>query len=117
MAEEENGHLRQLIERFGTHIPLVRRADVTGSIARKPLWQVRPLGVAAVRRQVALMERDAERPYRQAAGRSTDAAARKLLGHISAEGVCTSTVPARPRKALARRRSRPRSRGGASCSR
>lgn len=91
MAEEENGHRRQLLDvfaaRFGTHIPLVRRADVKGNIARKPVWQVRPLGVGAVRRQAALMERDAERFYRKAAGRSTDAAARKLLGDIAEDEV------------------------------
>ncbi len=84
MAIEEDGHRRQLIDlfvsRFGDHIPLVRRQDVRGNIARKPVWQVRPLGVDAVRRQAALMERDAERFYRQAAGRSTDAGIRKLSG-------------------------------------
>ena len=87
MAIEEDGHRRQLIDlfvgRFGDHIPLVRRQDVRGNIARKPVWQVRSLGVDAVRRQAALMERDAERFYRQAAGRSTDAGIRKLLGDLA----------------------------------
>jgi len=87
MAAEESEHRRQLIDtfagRFGDHIPLVRRQDVRGTIARKPVWQVRPLGVDAVRRQAAAMERDAERFYRQAAGRSTDAAIRKLLGDLA----------------------------------
>ena len=87
MAGEENEHRRRLIDlfvtRFGAHVPLVRRADVKGNIARKPVWQVRPLGVGAVRRQAALMERDAERFYRQAAARSTDAAVRRLLGDIA----------------------------------
>ncbi len=87
MAVEENGHRRQLIDtftsRFGDHIPLVRRQDVRGNIARKPVWQVRALGVAAMRRQAAEMERDAERFYRQAAARSTDAGARKLLGDLA----------------------------------
>ncbi|WP_237478526.1 iron exporter MbfA [Lichenibacterium dinghuense] len=89
MAAEENEHRRRLIDtftgRFGDHIPLVRRADVKGNIARRPPWQVRPLGVAAVRRQAAAMERDAERFYRQAAARSTDAGTRKLLGDIAAD--------------------------------
>jgi rubrerythrin len=87
MAAEESEHRRQLIDtfanRFGDHIPLVRRQDVRGTIARKPLWQVRPLGVDAVRRQAAAMERDAERFYRQAASRTTDAAIRKLLGDLA----------------------------------
>ena len=87
MAVEESGHRRQLIDlfvaRFGDHIPLVRRQDVRGNVARKPVWQVRPLGVEAVRRHAAQMERDAERFYRQAAARSTDAAVRKLLGDLA----------------------------------
>ena len=87
MAIEENDHRRQLIDvfvsRFGDHVPLVRRQDVRGNIARKPVWQVRPLGVEAVRNQAAQMERDAERFYRQAAGCSTDAAVRKLLGDLA----------------------------------
>ena len=87
MAVEENDHRRQLIDtysaRFGGHIPLVRRADVKGNIARKPVWQVRALGVDAMRRQAAEMERDAERFYRQAAARATDASVRKLLGDLA----------------------------------
>ena len=87
MAAEENEHRRQLIAlfagRFGDHIPLVRRGDVRGNVARKPAWQVRPLGVEAVRRQAAEMERDAERFYRRAAARSTDVAVRKLLGDLA----------------------------------
>ncbi len=87
MAGEESEHRRQLIdlfvEKFGDHIPLVRRQDVRGTVPRKPVWQVRPLGIEAVRRQAAQMERDAERFYREAALRSTDAAVRKLLGDLA----------------------------------
>ena len=87
MAAEENEHRRQLIDtfqsRFGRHIPLVRRQDVRGSIARKSVWQVRARGVDAMRRQAAEMERDAERFYRAAAARSTDAGVRKLLGDLA----------------------------------
>jgi rubrerythrin len=87
MAEEESEHRRQLIDlfvsRFGTHIPLVRRQDVRGNIARKAVWQVRAQGIEAVRRTAASMERDAERFYRQAASRSTDAGIRKLLGDLA----------------------------------
>ncbi len=87
MAVEENEHRRQLIElfrtRFGEHIPLVRRQDVHGNIARKPVWQVRARGVAAMRRQAAEMERDAERFYRQGAARTSDAGTRKLLGDLA----------------------------------
>ena len=87
MAAEEGDHRRQLIDmfsdRFGAHIPLVRRQDVRGTVARKPVWQVRPLGVETVRRQAVLMEREAERFYRQAASRSTDAGVRRLLGDLA----------------------------------
>ena len=55
MAEEENSHRRQLIdlyrEKFGEHIPLVRRHDVKGFLHHEPLWMLRPLGLAKVRRQ------------------------------------------------------------------
>ena len=87
MAAEENGHRRQLIglfeARFGAHIPLVRRHDIRGGLARKAVWQVRARGVDAMRQQAAGMERDAERFYRAAAARSTDAGTRRLLGDLA----------------------------------
>jgi erythrin-vacuolar iron transport family protein len=87
MAKEEDGHRRLLIdkfvEKFGTHIPLVRRHHIRGYIQRKPLWQVRPLGIAAVRRQAVQMEEEAGRFYREAASRTTDAGIRKLLGDLA----------------------------------
>lgn len=88
MAEEESEHRRQLIDayvnRFGSHIPLVRRQDVRGFVARRPAWQVFPLGVEAVRRQARQMEADAGRFYQQAASRTSDAGTRKLLGDLAA---------------------------------
>ena len=48
MRVEESGHRRRLMElyheRFGDHIPLIRRQDVRGFVERKPVWLVRPLG-------------------------------------------------------------------------
>ena len=88
MAAEEHEHRRRLIDtfvdRFGSHIPLVRRQDVRGAPARKPAWQVRPLGIEAVRRQVHQLEVEASRFYTEAASRTTDAAVRKLLGDLAA---------------------------------
>ncbi|WP_158813682.1 iron exporter MbfA [Methylocapsa sp. S129] len=88
MAAEENAHRRQLIDlfvqKFGDHIPLVRRQDVRGWVQRRPIWQLRPLGVDVVRRQARQMEQDAARFYQQAASRTTDAAIRKLLGDLAA---------------------------------
>jgi rubrerythrin len=88
MAHEEDEHRRSLIdtyvERFGSHIPLIRRQDVSGFVARRPVWQFRPLGVDVVRRQARQMEIDAARFYQQAAGRASDATIRKLLGDLAA---------------------------------
>ena len=88
MAAEEDEHRRRLIDtfagRFGTHIPLVRRQDVRGTPARRPAWQVRPLGIDAVRRHVRQMEMDAGRFYQRAAERTSDAGTRRLLGDLAA---------------------------------
>ena len=87
MAAEENEHRRWLIdlyrEKFGEHIPLVRRQDVRGFVARKPVWQTQPLRLDVVRRQAEQMEFEAARFYRQAAARSQDASIRKLLGDLA----------------------------------
>ncbi len=87
MAAEENTHRRRLIDlfvlKFGEHIPLIRRQDIRGYISRKPIWQTRPLGVDAVRARVREMEQDAERFYRLALERTSDAAIRKLLGDLA----------------------------------
>ena len=83
MAEEESGHRRMLIdlyrERFGEHIPLVRREDVRGFVRRKPIWLTRPLGVEAVRRRAEELEQETANFYREAAKQVTDASIRKLL--------------------------------------
>src|SRR5258708_18208050 len=51
MRAEEVGHRDRLFdqfrERFGEHIPLIRRENVKGFLHRKPLWLVRALGVHA----------------------------------------------------------------------
>ena len=88
MVAEEDTHRRWLIDayvaKFGNHIPLVRRQDVRGSVVRKPAWQVRPLGIDAIRRHARQMEVDASRFYGEAAGRTSDATIRKLLGDLAA---------------------------------
>ncbi|RBP18205.1 rubrerythrin [Roseiarcus fermentans] len=88
MAAEENGHRRQLIDlfvkKFGEHIPLIRRQDIRGYIPQTPVWQVRPLNLEAVRAHASKMEKGAARFYREAIGRTSDAAIRKLLGDLAA---------------------------------
>ena len=88
MAAEENDHRRMLFDlfvaKFGDHIPLIRRQDVRGWVQRKPIWQLRPLGVDAVRKQARQMENDAADFYRKAATQTSDAAIRKLMGDLAA---------------------------------
>src|SRR5713226_968151 len=52
MRAEETGHRQRLLElfrrRFGEHIPLIRRQDVRGFVARQPIWLLRPLGLERV---------------------------------------------------------------------
>ena len=87
MRAEENRHRASLIEtyrqRFGEHIPLIRRQDVKGFVQRRPIWLVRPLGVDAVRRQAEVMELEARRFYERAIGQVSDAGVRKLLGDLA----------------------------------
>jgi len=89
MRAEEDGHRHRLLdlyrERFGDHVPLIRRQDVKGFVGRKPVWLVRPLGLAAARKQTALMEAETRRFYEAAARRTTDAGIRQLLGDLAEE--------------------------------
>jgi rubrerythrin len=87
MSAEENEHRRSLLdlyaEKFGDHIPLIRRQDVRGFTTRRPVWQLKTLGIEAVRQSARQMEIESSRFYRHAAGISTDAAIRKLLGDLA----------------------------------
>ena len=87
MAAEEDEHRRWLIDlyrqKFGEHIPLIKREHVRGFYQRKPVWQLQPLNLDAVRRQAEEMEFDSAQFYRRAAARSTDASIRKLLGDLA----------------------------------
>src|SRR5690349_18408646 len=73
MRTQEAGHRNSLIdtyrERFGEHIPLIRRQDVKGFVDRRPMWLVRPLGLNAVRKQVEIMEMETRRFYERALDR------------------------------------------------
>ncbi|MBI5838258.1 MAG: rubrerythrin [Candidatus Eisenbacteria bacterium] len=89
MRAEEDRHRHRLIElhreKFGEHIPLIRRQDVKGFVQRTALWRVRPLGLPAVRRQVALMELETKRVYETALRQARDAGVRQLLGDLAEE--------------------------------
>ena len=89
MRNEESTHRRKLIElhqqKYGDHIPLVRRQDIRGFVQRKPTWMVRPLGLDMVRKQAAAMEIESRRFYEKAAARSQDASIRQLLDDLAQE--------------------------------
>ncbi len=87
MQAEESHHRASLLEtyrqRFGEHIPLIRRQDIKGFIRRRPIWLVRPLGIHAVRKQVEIMELETRRFYERAGAAVSDASVRKLLGDLA----------------------------------
>jgi rubrerythrin len=89
MRIEEDGHRHRLLElyrqKFGEHIPLIRRQDVGGFVSRTPVWLVRPLGLAVVRKQTETMELETRRFYEKAARRATDVSIRQLLGDLAEE--------------------------------
>ncbi len=88
IQREEAEHRKRLIERyrarFGEHIPLIHRGDVRGFVRRRPVWLMRALSVAQVRRQVGVMELESRRFYEVAATRTEDAATRQLLDDLAA---------------------------------
>jgi len=87
MAAEENDHRRQLLElyreKFGEHIPLIRKQDIRGFIRHKPVWQMFPLNLNAVRDMAESMEEETALFYRRSAARSQDVSIRKLLGDLA----------------------------------
>jgi rubrerythrin len=89
MSEEENGHRHRLIDsyrqKFGEHIPLIRRQDVKGFYTRKPLWLTANLSVAMIRNEIETMEDQARHFYEAAIAQTTDAGVRQLLGDLAAE--------------------------------
>jgi len=89
MRAEEVVHRDRLLamfrQRFGEHIPLIRRENVKGFLQRKPVWLIRPLGVKVARKQAEVMEMEASRFYARAASRTTDASMRELLNKLGDE--------------------------------
>ena len=89
MADEESGHRHRLLdiyrEKFGEHVPLIRRQDVEGFNIRRPSWLATSLRPEKAREEAAIMEQDARRFYEAAAQKSGDAAVRQLLGDLANE--------------------------------
>jgi rubrerythrin len=88
MAQEEIGHHDMLLDlyrkKFGDFLPLIRRQDVKGFVARRPIWLNRPLGLDAVRKYAEEMEFETARFYRKAAEGAHDDAVRDLLTRLAA---------------------------------
>ncbi len=89
MAEEERGHRHRLLElyeqRFGAHLPPIRREDVRGFLRRRPIWLTKNLPLDTIRKEVETMELQAERFYARAAEQAQDVGVRRLLGDLAEE--------------------------------
>jgi erythrin-vacuolar iron transport family protein len=89
MADEERGHRHRLLElyeqRFGPHLPPIRREDVKGFLRRRPIWLTKNLSLDTIRKEVETMELQAERFYAKASERAEDVGVRRLLGDLAEE--------------------------------
>src|ERR1700741_280218 len=87
MRQEESTHRARLLDRyhrrFGDHVPLIRRQDVRGFVARRSPWFVRSLGPEVIRRQAEAAEVESRRFYERAAARTTDPETRQLLDDLA----------------------------------
>ncbi|HEY7386427.1 MAG TPA: ferritin family protein [Beijerinckiaceae bacterium] len=87
MAEEERGHrdsLYQLYrERFGEHLPPIRREDVRGFLRRRTPWWEPSLDLDKMRGEAELMERQAANFYEKSASQTTDVSLRQLFTHLA----------------------------------
>ena len=87
MEEEEIEHRAWLIglhkEKFGDHIPLVRRQDVRGFTNPAPIWLHQPMDIERIRAQSSALEEEAHRFYAAAAAQANDAGIKKLLGDLA----------------------------------
>src|ERR1700754_775698 len=89
MAEEERGHRHRLLEmyeqRFGQHLPPIRREDVRGFLRRRPVWLTKNLPLDTIRKEVETMEQQAEAFYAKASEQADDVCVRRLLGDLAEE--------------------------------
>src|SRR4029079_16261090 len=76
MSEEERGHRHRLLElyeqRYGAHLPPIRRDDVRGFLKRRPIWLTKNLSLDTIRKEVETMELQAERFYTRATEQAQD---------------------------------------------
>jgi rubrerythrin len=83
MAEEERQHRDSLYhlykQKFGEHLPPIRRDDVSGFLKRRPVWLTKHLTLNKMRQEVAIMEMETVKFYLRAAEQSTDVSMRELF--------------------------------------
>src|SRR5579859_4943493 len=76
LRADEDRHRHRLLDlyrqRFGDHVPLIRRHDVRGFVKRTPVWLSRPLSVEQASRQAQIMEEETKQFYESAARQATD---------------------------------------------
>jgi rubrerythrin len=88
LQAEEDDHRHRLIDvyrqKFGDHIPLIRRHDVKGFVQREAVHG-RPIEPEEARKRVESMECETRRFYETASARATDASIRQLLGDLAQE--------------------------------
>jgi rubrerythrin len=88
LQSEEDDHRHRLIDmyrqKFGDHIPLIRRQDVKGFVHRQAVHG-RPIEPDEARKRVESMEVETRRFYEAAQSRATDASIRQLLGDLAQE--------------------------------
>src|SRR5439155_8043596 len=89
LRADEDGHRHRLLdlfrERFGDHVPLVRRQHVRGFVHRDPVWPDHPWTPDEARGRAEEMELETRRFYEAAAARAADARTRQLLGDLAEE--------------------------------
>ncbi len=89
MKAQETSHRQRLIDlyrqKFGEHIPFIRRQDVKGFLERKSVWLNQPINLEKIRKQAAAMEVESRRFYEKAAARTQDASIRQLLDNLVQE--------------------------------
>jgi rubrerythrin len=85
----EDGHRHRLLDlfrqKFGDHIPNMRRQHVKGFVHREPVWLSKPVKPETARNQIEMMEAETTQFYESALERTTDVSIRQLLGDLAAE--------------------------------
>jgi len=87
MQGEEVEHRDRLLglyhQRFGDHVPLIRRQDVKGFVSRPAWWMIESIGPGAVRKAIESMEEETRQFYLSAQAQVTDPGTQKLLGELA----------------------------------